>query len=406
MNLFHPRTFSTDWEVMVIDKLERCVEEDKLLAFAGYLKRALDLPVQIDWHALEFAMGINTSFDQFWNRIRQVTDRATQIVREFNLDLVPAGAHPVEEMFFASHVHVGTIHDESGGIQLENRMLRFAPAFAALAANSPAGQKRRGEFKSYRVKNNAWDCTTPGSVRDPRVVQSTWGSDANAKLFGHPTLEVRIIDCASSRRLLAEMATFIAAFVHHLGTEDNLDGWLTPEDYRDCMTNRWAAARYGMQATFVWHGAARPVAEVLDEMLDECRDELAALGVKRSELGLVEQMLQKRTCQADYVIRLAERYPDPYLLASAFTKLMRHWDVFDQYLETAPALEPMARPDEDAIMAEHLAAIGEDTYFYATREAMYYPGPAADELIERMVERGVIRKEVVENRGILLSRTG
>ena len=67
MNVFNPRTFSTDWEVMVIDKLERCVSEEKLAAFAGVLQRDLDLPITTDWETLEFPLGINTSFDQLWD---------------------------------------------------------------------------------------------------------------------------------------------------------------------------------------------------------------------------------------------------------------------------------------------------------------------------------------------------
>ena len=53
MDLFQPRTFSTDWEVMVVDKLERCVSDNKLMAFAGYLRGELDLPVQTDWNTLD-----------------------------------------------------------------------------------------------------------------------------------------------------------------------------------------------------------------------------------------------------------------------------------------------------------------------------------------------------------------
>jgi len=49
MNLFHPRTFSTDWEVMVVDKLDRCVGTEKLQAFAGFLSREYDLPINVDW---------------------------------------------------------------------------------------------------------------------------------------------------------------------------------------------------------------------------------------------------------------------------------------------------------------------------------------------------------------------
>jgi len=171
------------------------------------------------------------------------------------------------------------------------------------------------------------------------------------------------------------------------------------------MTNRWSASRHGLQATFCWAGQPRPVVEVLSEMLDQCSAELAVLGVKRSDLGLVEQMLAKRVNQADYMLDLAKRYPDPYCLASVAAKLLRHWEVFDEYVAAAPALEPVPLVDEAGILAAHLETIGEDTHFYRSREAMYYPPPVADEIIERMVQDGVIRRDVTEKRGILLSRT-
>jgi gamma-glutamyl:cysteine ligase YbdK (ATP-grasp superfamily) len=405
MNLFQPRTLSTDWEVTVVDKLERCVDSDKLRGFAGLLRRECNVPVQIDWNALEFALGINSSFDQLWERIRSVTDRATQALREYDLDLFPAGAHPVEEMFDGAHVHVGTLHDEGAGMHLENQMLKYAPAFAALAANSPVSRGRRGEFKSYRVRDQAYGCTVPATVRDPHLAQNSWGNDASAKLYGAPTFEMRISDSASSRRFLAEHATFIAAYVHHRGMRE-VECRLSPVQYRDCLTNRWSAARYGLQATFHWDGRPRPVVEVLDEMLGECEGELQALGTRRSDLRIVNAMLAKRTCQADFVLNLAERYPDPWCLASAYQKLVRHWEIFDEYVESAPTLEPIPLVDEEAILAEHLAIIGEGTYFYRTREAMNYPPPVADAIIERMVEQGAIRRDVTENRGVLLTRVG
>src|SRR5204862_2032127 len=117
-------------------------------------------------------------------------------------------------------------------------------------------------------------------------------TDASAKLSGAPTFEVRVSDCASSRRFLAEHATFIAAFVQHRGTQP-VECRLTPEEYRDCMTNRWSAARHGLQATFQWEGRPRPVVDVLDEMLDECGEELRALGATPADLGVVSP--QRRT---------------------------------------------------------------------------------------------------------------
>jgi hypothetical protein len=128
--------------------------------------------------------------------------------------------------------------------------------------------------------------------------------------------------------------------------------------------------------------------------------------VKRTDLGVIDTMLRKRTCQADLVLKLAERYPDPWCLASAYAKLVRHWELFDEYVEGTAAREPMPLADEDAILAEHLSNIGEGTHFYRSREVMFYPPPVADEMIERMIEQGTVRREVSENRGILLSRVG
>lgn len=404
-DLFDPRTFSTDWEVMVTDKLLRSVQTEKLFGFAGALQSEFDLPIKIDWNTIEFALGVNTSLSQIWERIRRVTDRAGQLVREFDCDLFPAGSHPLDEMFNASHVHVGTVHDESAAIRLENEMMPIVPAFAALAANSPVARRQVGGFKSWRVREQAHGCTRPVSFREPALAQYVWGTDVGPKFESAPTVEVRITDCASSRRLLAEMATFVAAYLHHRGTRmAERHEPPAPEDYKNALTNRWAAARWGMQATFRWNGAARPVAEILDAMLDECADALSLLGARRSDLTLINAMIEKRVCQADLVIELAARYPDPYLLTSAYSKLMRHWTVFDEYVERAPTLEPAPPPDAEAILGEHLAVIGEGSHLYRSRDAMHYPPPAADALLEEMIERGLIRREVTANRGTLLSR--
>jgi hypothetical protein len=153
------------------------------------------------------------------------------------------------------------------------------------------------------------------------------------------------------------------------------------------------------------HGEqAIPVAEELDGMLDACRQELAQLGVTRSELWVIEAMLNKRTCQADCALELAERYVEPYCLASAYAKLARHWEWFEEYLERAPVLEPLPAPDEQTIMAELLAQIGEGTHYYASRESLYFPPPLADAMIERMIDAGYIRREISERGGVLLHR--
>lgn len=403
MNLFHPRSFSTDWEVMVVDKLNRLVGVDKLWSLAGLLERDCGLKVTIDWNTLEFPMGINRSFAQIWQRIRQVTDLAEQLVREYDCDLYPAASHPTEQIFNASHVHVGTVQDESQALRLEHAAIRYAPVFGALAANSPATLNRLGGFKSLRIRQRAFHNARPTAPRDPHLSQPDGGTDALAKLYGAQTFEMRIIDCASSRRFLAEMAVFVAAYMHYLGTKP-LPEKLSAAEYKRYLTNRWVGARDGMQATFDWDGDKIPVAEIALQMLQECKEELAGLGASASDFALIHQMIEKRTCQADFTLGLAQRYPNPYQLASAHAKLVRHWTVFDEFLDTAPALDPIPAPDDEEILHIHADVIGEETHFYRSREIMSYPPPVADEIVAQLVERGLIRREVVPDRGIILSR--
>ncbi|MHC4563348.1 MAG: glutamate-cysteine ligase family protein [Planctomycetota bacterium] len=403
MNTFEPRTFSTDWEVMIVDRLNRCAKTEICAAFAGVLRAELELPVHEDDDTIEFGMGVNGSLEQFWQRIQRVTDRATELVHEYDLDLFPCGSHPVRELFNASHIHVGSIFDEARAMRLESHMLRYLPAFAALAANSPFSHYRRGQAKSYRVRETANGCTSPCSVRDPYFNQPDWRGDTTPKMYCQPTMEVRILDCASSRRLLAEMGTFVAAFVHRQG---RLSGSrpIGREDYRQALTNRWAAARYGMQATFTWEDGYRPVTDVLDEMLDDCADALAQLGATRRDLCLINEMIRKRICQADLGIDIGQRYDNPHLLASAYAKVVRHWEAFDEFLAAAQPLEPAPPPDENVILEAHLGNIGEGTFRSRVHYTMYYPAAMTDEIIDTMVSRGLVRKEVTTTRGTLLHR--
>ncbi len=403
MSLFSPRTFSTDWEVMGFDKLDRNLNTEKCDAFAGPLSKELDLPIHIDYNSIEFGLGINTSYKQFLERIIKATDRAAEIVREFDMELFPAAAFPMDGAFYGSHIHVGSIHDEKKGIYLENQLMKYVPAFGALGANSPVWWFCKGEAKSYRVQKLAWHCTVPSSIREPGLSQTTWGNDAAPKIYGVPTLEVRIIDCATSRRLLAELAVFIAAFVHNQG--DKVKKYSPdPGEYCDNLTNRWSAARYGMQATFIWDGKERPTVDIIDEMLDDCKDGLAKLGAKRDDLILINQMIKKRICQADYVIDLADRYPDPIILTSVYSKLIRHWEIIDEYFGKAKPLEPVPVPDEKKILEEHLSCIGDGTYFFRLRDVMYYPSTITDEMLEKMIRNGYVSKEVTDTHGTLLYR--
>lgn len=403
MSLFNPKTFSTDWEIVIIDKLERIVGMEKLMAFSGVLKEEFDLPVIIDWNALEIGMGVNASFRQFFDRTCRITDRASQLLSEYDLDMFPVGAHPMAEIMNSSHIHVGTISNECDAIRLESCMMKYAPVFGAIACNSPVSNSQITEFKSYRIRQLAHHCTRPISVRDPGLTQSTWGTDVLSKVYGHPTVEIRITDCASSRRLLAEMAVFIAAFTIRCGKQVS-DYKPSKAEYKTSLVNRWSAAKYGLQASFRWDGANVPVVDIIREMMDECEDELRDFGVGKGDLQLLNLMLDKRTCQADFILDVLKRYPDIHMFTSVYSKLIRDWGIIDEYIGSGKPLDPMPVPDEDSIFNEHLAHIGDSTHFYATREAMWYSPELADDILERMIREGHVNCTYTDSDGMLLSR--
>lgn len=419
MNLFEPRTFSTDWEIMVLDKLQRTVGEEKLMAFASLLSHELKLPVTVDWNTLECAMGINTSFTQLGERLETVTRRAAQLLGEWDLTLYRTGAHPLERMFNANHIHIGTLRDESAAITLETALLPYTAAFAALAANSALSSGRRGQWKSYRVAHNANGCAIPVAPRAPHFSQSVFGFDGGTKMQGAPTLEMRIGDAATSHRFLAEFATFVAAFVHHLGTTllpkgrppalplSKVKGeWeISPGDYKNALVNRWSAAKHGLQAGFHTRDGQIAVTELISQMLDECQTSLETLGTRREDFKLIEAMLQKRVTQADWTNEIAGRYPDAWVFVSAHSKVARDGVVFEEWLQSAPTLETVSAPDDEEILQIHLKAIGEGTHFYRSREVMHLPPPMADEIIEKLIAQGQLRRDESAKRGVTLSRT-
>lgn len=404
MNAFSPRTFSTDWELSLLTRNLRIAENRVIGGIAGQLSAETGLPIHMDTNSVELGLGVNNSLAKVWKRIEDVTNRASSLAAAYECDVFPVASSPVEGFFNASHVHVGTLHDEAVGVRLERALMRYTPVFAALGANSPLWNFQPLRYKSYRVLRFAHYCTNPTEPRDPFTAQAAWGGDASPKLFGVPTLEVRIIDCASSRRMLAELSTFVAAYVQMLASRE-IDDSVDEASYMEYLNNRWLAARYGMQATFSWQGTPRPVAEIAGEMLDECGEALADLDTSRHDLGIIEQMVQKRICQADLALDIARRYDEPYCLLAAYAKRLRDWNAFEEYLASAPVLEPAPALTRADVLDEHESQIGSGTHFYVSRFAMSYPGPQADAVISELVESRRIVREVTPDGGIILSRS-
>lgn len=407
MKIFNPPTFSIDWEVMVIDDLLRVVQMPKIYGLAGELARELDLPVHIDWACIEFGLGINYSYGEFVDRLNKTMDLATQVMAERGLSLFSSATHPNEFYFYGTHVHVGTLHDESAAIRLENALMKYMPVLGALSANSPIYRGSDSGYKSSRIWLRAHWAIGPNQPSDPEVSSFVFSQDLLAKTFKSPTLEVRVPDCASSFRILAALSLFSAALVQRAAEESSGDGadeWIRKNNV-NLLANRWAAARYGMQATLFWDGAERPVSEILEELLDYCEPALSALGAERSDLAPLETMARKRLCQADYVRELSARYPDPWCLVSVMKSLYSDGGTpIDEYMESSAPLEPVPAVNNEKILAAHLGSIGEMSRPQHLYHIMYMPSAPRDRMLDEMVRRGLLERETADDRGQLLFR--
>ena len=169
------------------------------------------------------------------------------------------------------------------------------------------------------------------------------------------------------------------------------------------LVNRWAAAKYGMQATLFWEGRERPVAEILEELLDYCEPALAALGAARSDLSPLDVLARKRLCQADYVRELAARYPDPHCLTAVMKTLYSDGgSPIDEYMDSASPLDPVPAVDSEKVLTAHLGSIGEMSRPQHLYHIMYMPSAPRDRMLDEMVRRGLLEKETADDRGQLL----
>ncbi len=113
----------------------------------------------------------------------------------------------------------------------------------------------------------------------------------------------------------------------------------------------------------------------------------------------------RRWAEADMAAELSRRYSEIYQFNSVYSKIARHWEAFDNYLESASPKDPVTAVDEDTVLEEHLALVGNDTHFYRLREAMHLSGPDTEEIIQQLIAEGLISRVVSEARGPLLTRT-
>lgn len=205
-----------------------------------------------------------------------------------------AGATPV----CALHIHVG-MPDAGTAIRVFNGLRRYLPLLEALGANSPFRHGRDTGLASAReLTLRSWPrAGVPRAMADfDDFVRSTELLTRVAevpdytfhwwKLRPHPrlgTVEIRALDTQVSPEHTAALAAVVQALAHDLASADPVAG--PPAEILDEASFR--AGRAGVDATLPDDdGRLRPVAALLDELVERIRPAARELGCERRLDGL------------------------------------------------------------------------------------------------------------------------
>jgi carboxylate-amine ligase len=209
------------------------------------------------------------------------------------------------EPTYALHVHVGMLDGEQAIVAL-NRMRAHLPLLLALSANSPFWQGRDSGLASARTSVfQAFPRTgmprafagyadyvraVDALIRSQAIPDPTflWWDARPQPFLG--TVEVRIMDVATE----VEHTAALVALVQCLVRLELEQGWASdaligaPEALAE---NRFLAARDGVHAALIEpeHGTRRPVGELTDAAVAQCRAHAQDLGCT-NELEAVTEL--------------------------------------------------------------------------------------------------------------------
>lgn len=185
-------------------------------------------------------------------RYARLLNKLALVARRFNI--------------FGLHVHVGIDSDEKC-IFIMNSLLYYLPHLLALSANSPFWNGEDTGLKSYRSK--VFEALPTAGIpayfdgwRDYSSLVDMYRSTGTIETIReiwwdvrpHPdfgTLEIRICDVPCSIKHLMSIVALIQALVARLGRA--YDEGVKPElaPYFILKENKWRAARYGLDASFI-----------------------------------------------------------------------------------------------------------------------------------------------------------
>ena len=318
--------FGIEEEYFINDATKRDIARGRIREFFAQCRDNLADDIQPEMLEPQIEIATKPHFDFAEARTQLAGMRASvgAIAREHNLSLMASGTHPLamwtrvrpnsqprygkvmhdlqmvgsRTIVCGMHVHV-EVTDLETRVDLMNRMQPYLPLLLALSTSSPFWQAQRTGLLGYRLAAYRELPRTglPDLFEDAadykryvdtlvaaRAIENSsfvwWVIRPSLK---HPTLELRVADSCTRVDDTIAIAALYRCLVRHLSRDPKLNAGQTGASRAINDENGWRAQRYGIHGSFVDERSrsAKPVPQVLDEVLALVAEDAEALGCRR-----------------------------------------------------------------------------------------------------------------------------
>jgi carboxylate-amine ligase len=274
---------------------------------------------------IEIATKPMTDFAEARSQLAGLRSSVGAIARNYDLSIMASGTHPLalwsrvrannaqprygkvmhdlqmlgsRTVLCGMHVHV-EVPDLAARVDIMNRMQPYLPLLLALSTSSPFWQAQRTGLLGYRLAayrelprtglpdlfENAADYQRYiDTLVAARAIENSsyvwWVIRPSLK---HPTLELRVADSCTRVDDTIAIAALYRCLVRRLSLDTSLNAGQTGASRAINDENCWRAMRYGIHGSFVDEKtrSAKPVRELLDEVLDLIAEDARELGCER-----------------------------------------------------------------------------------------------------------------------------
>ncbi|TVQ53836.1 MAG: YbdK family carboxylate-amine ligase [Phycisphaerales bacterium] len=285
----------------------------------------------------EINTGVCRTVDDVERDLGEKLNWATEIAHELDLELVWSGTHPFSlwrdqvispgERYawlmntmqhvarrlvcFGLHVHVG-VDSGDKAIQMCDRLLRHLPTLLALSSNSPMWCGSDTGLASYRSKlmealptaglphpmrnwsEYVWLVDHLIETNFIHSIREMWWDVRPHAGFG--TVEIRIMDMPMSLDHTLGLVALCQSLVAAISENINRGAYLYDCHPMIAKQNKWHAARWGMDATFVDPDTMRavPAPDMARMLIDRCSEQATELGC-RDHLDRIHDIIDHGT---------------------------------------------------------------------------------------------------------------